>query len=106
MAQELRLFTLCYPLTDNAGRPHPKQHLAWTQEQLTRFAGGCTCLRESVGFWGGRDGRTVQDAILPILTVTSANAESHSFFQSLTTYLADVLNQQEIFLYSTPVYVG
>ena len=106
MAQELRLFTLCYPLTDNAGRPHPKHHLAWTQAQLTHYAGGCTCLSAGVGFWGGRDGRTVQDAIVPIIAVAPANAESHSFFQSLTKYLADVLGQDEIFIYSTPVYVG
>ena len=106
MAQELRLFTLCYPLTDNSGRPHPKHHLAWTQQELTRFAGGCTCLRESDGFWGGRDGRTVQNAILPILAVAPATAESTSFFKSLTNYLSHVLNQQEIFLYSTPAYVG
>ena len=106
MAQELRLFTLCYPLTGNHGQPHPKHHLAWTQQELTRFAGGCTCLRQSDGFWVGRDGRTVQDAIVPIIAVAPANADSDSFFQSLTKYLADVLNQQEIFLYSTPVYVG
>ena len=104
MAQELRLFTLCYPLTGDGGES--KHHLAWTQEQLTRYAGGCTCLSAGNGFWGNRDGQTVQDTILPILTVAPANAESHSFFQYLTTYLADVLGQEVIFLYSTPVYMG
>lgn len=101
MAKELRLFTLCYPLTD--GEAVSKHHLDWTCEQLSRFAGGCTVLGKSDGFWVGVGGQTVKDDILPLLTVAPDGEETEQFFHHLSAHLAALLGQDVIFVYSSPV---
>lgn len=97
------LYVLYLPLTDNQGRPQPRERLAWALTEVARFAGGYTALPPSDGAWVDGAGRLCYDRVLPVWVVAPAGPEGWAFFERLAAVLARLLEQQEIFIHATPV---
>jgi len=99
------LYTLYLPINSNDGQPQPKERLAWALEEIARFAGGYTLLSVSQGAWVNNRGEICYDQVLPVQVVAPIGPESWAFLAHLVALLAQVLEQQEIFVHATPVTV-
>ena len=105
MFQKMMLYQLYLPLNGNDGRPLSQSRLCWAQDEIVRFAGGCTMLPASNGLWIAGDGQVYHDLVVPILIVAPDDDSTEWFFCRLAGELAALLVQQEIFIHCTPVSV-
>lgn len=82
-----------YPLVDNRGQPFDVVQLAWTRDEVIRFAGGHTALAVSGG----------PGIVMPIQPVVADGKAAQAFYIDLTQILAAQLGQHSISMLSKPV---
>lgn len=99
-------YTLYLPMTVHGGELAPPSMFQWAEQEITQEAGGLTRYHPGAGLWISPTTRVrTQDFILPYHIVAPRDPATHARLIALKAEIARVFEQEEIFLFTQPVWL-